>query len=449
MRPLTQRLSVLAASLLGASAASAQWQQQSPTTVPSARRGAAMTYAIHLDRALLFGGTGNPLPSDETWAYDGANWTLLSPPVKPSGRMEVEMVYDLVRGVTVLYGGFSASTGGANSETWEFDGVTWTQRTPTTNPGGLYRNGISFDGNRGRVVLYGGVGSGVGIPTNKTWEYDGTDWSQVLTAASPGPLDRPAMCFHAGLGKTVLFGGAFNGTLSDATWVYDGSNWAQAPIAGSKPAPRHAAKMVYDDVRGVCVLTGGQDITTIYADTWEFDGTAWTQQPTATQPARDHSLAFLLSQRQVVKFGGLAMAPNTLTDQTWHFGARWNALGTGCPGSNGVPVLTMPDAGRLGGSFTLDLANLHTAPLLAVMVLGLTELPGVPLDFLGMTGCLGFTSPDVLVNVATAGGLATYTWNPVFGTVGDRILAQALCLDPGANPAWLTASNAVATTLGR
>lgn len=425
-----------------------QWQQQQPTTSPVARRGVAMTYAPTAGGVLLFGGTGNPFASNETWRYDGTNWTLLAPVTQPSGRIETEMVYDTARGVCVLYGGTGST--GANLETWEFDGIDWTQITPVNTPGARSRHGLAYDPARARVVMYGGIGGGIGIPTNQTWEYDGGNWTQVATASNPGGLDRPAMCYHAAIGKTVLFGGAFSSTIFDATWTYDGSNWTQVTITGSKPPARNAAKMVYDHLRGVCVLTGGQDSTTIFADTWEFDGVSWSQQPTGKQPTRDHGLAFLPSTRQVVEFGGFTALPNVLSNQTWEFGARWHTYGVGCAGSNGVPALSMPDAGRLGGNYTLDLANLNTSPLLAVLVLGLIEIPapGVALDFFGMTGCIGWASPDVLVNVPTAGGLASYTWTPVFGTVGDRIYAQALCLDPAVNPAWLTASNAVATTLG-
>lgn len=422
-----------------------QWEQQSTATSPTARRGAAMTFAPGVGGALLFGGTGNPAPSNETWVYDGVDWTQLAPATSPSGRIEVEMTYDLLRGVVVLYGG---SAGGASSETWEFDGVDWSLRTPATNPGGLFRNGICYDIGRARVVVYGGVGAGVGIPSNKTWEYDGVNWAQITTAANPGALDRPAMCYHAALGKTVLFGGAFSSTLFDATWTYDGVNWTPVPIAGARPSPRNAAKMVYDDLRGVCVLTGGQDATTIFADTWEFDGTAWTQQPTATQPARDHSLAFLPTRRQVVKFGGFTQSPNTLSNQTWEFGARWRAYGAGCPGSNGVPALSMPDAGRIGGDYRLVLTDLNTAPQAVAFVLGLSALPGLALDFVGLPGCAGYAFPDAFVNVTSAGGMASFTYNPTIGTVGDRIYAQALCLDPGVNPAGATVSNAVVTTLG-
>jgi hypothetical protein len=433
------------ATLAGGSYATAQWQQQAPLLAPSARRGMAMCEAPSGAGALLFGGTGNPLPSNQTWLYSGGDWTQLSPPAQPTGRIEVEMVLDLARNVVVLYGG----TGAGGSETWEFDGGNWTLITTATSPGPRSRYGLSYDIARGRVVMYGGVGGGgLGFPNNQTWEYNGVNWTQVVTANNPGALDRPAMCYHAALGRTVLFGGALSSTLFDTTWTYDGVNWTQVPVTGLRPPVRNAAKMVYDSARAVCVLNGGQTSAMIYDDTWEWNGAGWTQQASQTLAARDHGLAFLPGPRQVVRFGGFTALPNGITDETWEFGARWTPYGSGCVGSNGVPVLTMPGAGRIGGNFTLNLTNLNVQPLLAVLVFGLTSTPGLPLDGIGMTGCLGFVSPDVTVGITTAAGQATFTWSPLPGNLGDRLYAQAVGLDPGINPAWLTASNAIDATLG-
>jgi hypothetical protein len=433
-------------SLVVGSHAAAQWLQLSPLLAPTARRGLAMCEAPNAAGAVLFGGTGNPLPSNQTWLYSGGSWTQLSVAPQPSGRIEMEMVHDAGRNVVVLYGG-AGSTTVAASETWEFDGTNWTLIPTAISPGPRSRYGLCYDSARGRVVMYGGVGSGLGIPSNQTWEYDGVNWAQVVTATNPGALDRPAMCYHAALGRTVLFGGAFSSTLFDNTWTYDGVNWTQVGVNGTRPAVRNAAKMVYDSARAVCVLHGGQTAALIYDDTWEWNGAGWTQQVSPTLAARDHGLVFLPGPRQVVRFGGFTALPNVITDATWEFGARWTPYGSGCVGSNGVPSLTMPDAGRIGGNFTLALGNLNPASLPAVLVFSLSSSPGVSLDGIGMLGCLGFVAPDVLVAVPTAAGQAAFTWSPLPGNLGDRLYAQAVCLDPNVNPAWLTASNAIDATL--
>jgi hypothetical protein len=440
---------VAAVLLASSSLVLAQWNQKSPATSPSARVGAAMDWNPTLGKLLLFGGAAPGL-SSETWTYDGSNWALLSPATSPSGRSGAQLVHDAARGVTVLYGGLASpiSIPPPTSETWEFDGLTWTQATPAANAGPRYLYGACYDGGRSRVVMYGGASTQlVSVPNSQTWEYDGLTWTQIATTGNPGPRNRPAMCYHQGLGATVLFGGHNGSANTDQTWIYDGatSTWIQVPVVGSKPSPRNAATLVYDPVRNLCVLTGGQD-SGVLADTWTFDGSSWTQQPVTTQGVRDHTSAFLPTIGHTVKFGGFVSAPFTLSNETWEFGS--GVLGTGCAGPNGVPSLTASTAPLLGQPYSLDLTNLNPSINVAALVFGFTQLPGVDLVIIDMPGCLARTTADILVTLVGAGGAANYTWNPVFGAVGDAFYAQALCLDPGVNGFGFTISNAVFATIG-
>ena len=59
-----------------------------------------------------------------------AAWTKLAPTTSPSSRNNHVMCTDTNRKVTVLYG----SQG--NNETWEWDGKNWTRMNPTTSPPG-------------------------------------------------------------------------------------------------------------------------------------------------------------------------------------------------------------------------------------------------------------------------------------------------------------------------
>ncbi|MBX3464875.1 MAG: hypothetical protein KF830_17035 [Planctomycetes bacterium] len=444
--PLASRAAAVL--LASSSLALAQWIQRTPASAPTARTGAAMAFDPNSAGLILFGGSA-PLVSNQTWAYDGTAWTLLAPAAAPTARFGAQLVHDVARGVMVLYGGLATniSVPPPNSDTWEWDGVTWTQAAPTANAGPRYQYGACYDLVRQRTVIYGGATSQLLIPpSNQTWEYDGVTWTQVTTTGNPGPRNRPAMCYHFGQNRTVMFGG-FDGTnLTDSTWFYDGSTWTQASVTGSKPSPRNAASMVYDEERDVCVLMGGQDATGPLADTWTFDGTKWQQQPFPTQPVRDHAMAFDPIGRQVVKFGGFTAAPNTLSDQTWEFGT--GIYGYGCPGSNGVPAMVATGPARLAQPWTLDLTNLNPAISLGVIALGFSRLPNLDLTFvLDMPGCFAFATPDVLVDFLGPGSTASWSWPSVAGLIGDSFYGQALCFDPGVNGFGFTVSNAVFTTI--
>ena len=426
----------------------AQWLQKAPAASPTARTGAAMAFDLLTNGVVLFGG-GAPFINGETWLYDGGTWTQLAPAVSPTARFGAQLVNDTVRGVSVLYGGLASniSIPPPNSDTWEWNGTTWTQITTPANAGPRYQYGACFDSIRARTVMYGGSTTQLlAPPNNQTWEYNGTTWVQVTTAGNPGPRNRPAMCFHLGLGKAVLFGGSNGSSLTDTTWLYDGLAWTQVVIPGSKPSARSSASMAYDPTRNLCVLMGGQDTVGPLSDTWTFDGVSWTQQPGTTQPVRDHVLTFLPTTNQIVKFGGFTAAPNTLSNQTWEFGS--GLYGRGCVGTNGTPTLAATAAPQLGQNYTLNLTNLQPTFNLAFLAFGLTQLPGIDLTLLlNMPGCAAFSTADVLLSVTGTAGTASYTWSPVTGPVGAALHCQALCFDPTANGFGFTVSNAVYATL--
>jgi hypothetical protein len=354
--------------------------------------------------------------------------------------------------VAVLYGGLASnvSTPPPNNDTWEFDGVTWTQAAPTANAGPRYQYGACFDTVRARMVLFGGNTSQLaGTPNSQTWEYDGTTWTLISTVGNPGPRNRPAMCFHPVLGKTVLFGGSDSSGLTDETWFFDGAaaTWNQVTIAGAKPAVRNAAAMVYDPVRNLCVLHGGQNSAGPLADTWTFDGATWTPQPLNPETVRDHTMAYFPAIGKTVKFGGLEANPNFLSNQTRELGS--GVLGVGCPGTNGVPQLSQPTALQLGQSYTLHVTNMNPSFSAAALIFGLTQLPGVDLGpLLNMPGCFAFTTLDASASIFGSGGSASFVWPSVAGAVGDHWYTQAACLDPGVNGLDLTVSNAIFATIG-
>ncbi|MCA2978775.1 MAG: hypothetical protein INH37_10850, partial [Myxococcaceae bacterium] len=55
----------------------------------------------------------------------------------------------------VLCGGFGTS--GRLSDTWEWDGATWTQRSPSTSPPARSGHAMATLGTK--VVLFGGFGN--------------------------------------------------------------------------------------------------------------------------------------------------------------------------------------------------------------------------------------------------------------------------------------------------
>ncbi len=124
------------------------WTEMAPVTSPSPRRQHALAWDGARNRVLLFGGT-----NAETWEWDGVNWALLAPAVSPPLRVGHAMAWDAARQRVVLHGGEDPYYLYVLSDTWDWDGTVWVQRTPTTTPGGAWGHGLTYDAVRQRVVL--------------------------------------------------------------------------------------------------------------------------------------------------------------------------------------------------------------------------------------------------------------------------------------------------------
>src|SRR5690606_17141152 len=127
-----------------------------------ARNSHAMVYDSARGGTLLFGGYagvfGSPDLFDETWMWNGSDWTRLDV-AGPSARHSHAMAYDSARAVTVLFGGnhWMHELPVFDGETWEWDGIAWTQRTVAgPSPSPRHNHTMAYDAARGVTVLFGG-----------------------------------------------------------------------------------------------------------------------------------------------------------------------------------------------------------------------------------------------------------------------------------------------------
>ncbi|MHC4662713.1 MAG: Kelch repeat-containing protein [Planctomycetota bacterium] len=238
------------------------WTQKFPIDKPTPRILHAMAYDSSRNVTVLFGGMLEGVnASGETWLWNGTNWTLVNTVHSPSARSEHAMAFDAARNVVVLYGG---QNGSLIDETWVFDGTDWTQKFPSACVGGKIWHSMAFDSARNVVVLFGG-----GADDN-TWEWNGANWILRFPLNKPMPCYDHAMVYDSFRNVTVLLGGLLcNGDgLSDTTWEWDGSNWTEmSPI--TRPPGREWHDMVFDSSRNVVVLFGGYTLEHDN-ETWEY-----------------------------------------------------------------------------------------------------------------------------------------------------------------------------------
>lgn len=204
------------------------WSKLAPATSPSARAYSAMAYDPGRQVMVMFGGVDRTDNSQsDTWEYNGTTWRMLAPATEPGAREGHGMIYDANIKRVVMHGGLVA--GAYGRDTWTYDGNDWTQLAPNAAMALHGYFAMAYDPSRNVTVLYGGENTLAGntVVLGETWEFNGTTWTMRTPAATPGRRTKAAMAYDAGRKQMVLFGGN-NGTnlLKDA-WTWDGTNWSQ------------------------------------------------------------------------------------------------------------------------------------------------------------------------------------------------------------------------------
>jgi hypothetical protein len=188
------------------------WSQLSPSGTPPAAR--FLHSAVRLpgtNEMLIFAGTDSSLYSD-AWLLSLSGppaWTALAPSGSPPApRYSSTTVYDDLRQRVVVFGGFD---GFANrGDTWSLDlsgSPAWTLLLPGGSaPTPRYGHGAVYDGNRDRMLVFGGIDTQF---QDDTWDlaWGGATGVDADAASEPRGrvLLRPAFPNPFGIVTTLLY----------------------------------------------------------------------------------------------------------------------------------------------------------------------------------------------------------------------------------------------------
>lgn len=307
-----------------------QWSQRI-VAGPPARSGASMSFDSTRNVMVLFGGFTTTYLGD-TWEWDGTTWTQRAV-TGPAARTGHALGYDSVNGKTVLYGGLRGSpvngTPLLTNDTWTWDGTTWVQEA-ATGPKALQFGALAFDSSRGVSVLFGGATATNGATrTNETWEWNGSTWTK---RANGGARSAHAMTYMPENGGVLIFGGGATASTNDYGTMSDLQRWdgvtAWTTVASRGPRGRSDLGMTYNSVRQTSVVTGGYySISGEFypiGDAWEWNGTKWVGVGSAPELYRG-ATTFDSARGTAVYFGG-EIAPNAqIAGDTyeWHTPGSW------------------------------------------------------------------------------------------------------------------------------
>ena len=292
------------------------WNQRAPRASPPVLSGQkySLVYDVARKRVVAF----DYLYS--VWEWDRISWTPRMPLIVPTDLRSSSMVYDEARQQIVAFGGLTLA-GGRSDATWVWDHLTWRQVQPVNAPPPRSQHSMAYDSVRQRVVIYGGAKDNSGNSWYDTWEWDGTTWTERTPTISPSmAYYRMAMAYDAAHEQTVLLGFSSIPT----TWVWNGSNWIQLTTAHHPPYSSGAYSMVFDTARQHVVLLS---MNTGTLEMWEWDGADWSQVVLSDIPPgrSSYGLASDTLQQQLVLFGGYAISTSALLGDTWIWnGTTWH-----------------------------------------------------------------------------------------------------------------------------
>ncbi len=244
------------------------WTNMNPGTAPSASVNMAMVYDSSADRIIVFGGyDGSPQGSDRTWAYDfeSNTWTDLAPAVHPPAGWLDRAAYDRWAERMILFGGYDGVAGALSNQTWAFNfqANAWTNLQPARHPSARSRQGMAFDAQSDRTILFGGL-TAEGDYSSETWAYsiDWDSWANMTSEVRPPGRRSPGMVYDAAADRTILFGGydSSSGIVYNDTWAYDfeSNSWTNRNPPAA-PSPRFGMGLAYDARLDRSILFGGAE----------------------------------------------------------------------------------------------------------------------------------------------------------------------------------------------
>jgi hypothetical protein len=248
-------------------------------------------------------------------------------PRQPSVAFAFSVADDPSTGQVVLFGGVSNF-----ANTWAWNGATWTLLHPVNSPEGRYDTSAAFDPQSGQILLFGGHLES-GMPVDDTWGWDGTDWQELSPggAAEPPPGGGSQMAWDPAKNQMLLVTRPGIASAGGQTWIWTGTQWLRQSdgVLGGNDS---SIILAYDPVSRTmlaegCCAAKSADVVGEPASTWRWDGSRWLivdgagSPPNATAIALDPGLGNLvLCNCNLV--GGVV--PSLFR---WN-GAQWVTLGT-------------------------------------------------------------------------------------------------------------------------
>lgn len=334
------------------------WSQVNNSTfTPPTSQSGGMIYDPIADEFVLFGGYSGGGPVNDTWVFKDGNWTDLGATlsVAPSPRWYFSFVWDGADQYGLLFGGRNDTVD--LNDTWSFNGSNWSRVVTSSSPPPLTSGRTVYDAADGYVWLYGGYSIMPHLPAeyNFTWTYAAGTWTNRTANVTGAPSDPHVVTYavyDSSDGYVLLYGGSAYGNascgLAGNTWTYLNGTYHDltSSLLGAPPVSLGSRMMANDPTIGGVVLYGGWDggLCPYSNQTWVYRGGVWYNQSLGYNPGPlwDGEMAEGGSSATVLLFSG-AVAPGTALQslETWNYTPALTASVAGPSPHEGVVPFTV------------------------------------------------------------------------------------------------------------
>lgn len=223
-----------------------RWKQLSPLQSPSARWATGMAFDPQLSAMVLYGGFD---PSggfhSGSWMFRNGSWSPIPTLTSPGPRWAPGLTFDAAQQELLLFGGLGAD-GSVLNDTWGLQDSQWVEQAPANSPPARERGDLTFDPSLNASVLFGGdvcttaCGSSVARYLSDTWMFQGGSWTNLTSLVGPGPSARccSSMVYDP-LTATLLLetGAEAGGFSSTTTWGLSLPTGGALALTSVQPMP--------------------------------------------------------------------------------------------------------------------------------------------------------------------------------------------------------------------
>ena len=335
-----------------------RWDTVTGTLPPCVNEG-QLVYQTHNQRPLLAGGVcGGSIIGDETFEWDGSNWTEIPhwEGYTTGRQVDSAAAYDTAAGQTVRFGGRGSTQSTPNSVTGLYRSSRWRPFVATSTPRPRSMPLFRRDAERDVLWLFGGLSEysylNVIDYLNDLWRYQNGVWHPIAHASNT-PLACATPIGALDTDRNVLI------VVCEGTEVaeWNGEEWKTFSGLSTTPPPRRFAGGAYDQTLKKFVMFGGYDQFGGYRqDTWTWNGTAWAEIKPKTKPEhRAQPVMWYdpLAKKTIVYSGA---GTGSIEDHAERFSDMWSFNGTewtritetAAPGIRFAPQVALdPNTGKL------------------------------------------------------------------------------------------------------